>query len=54
MEAFVVSECNEYDTIRALFLEYSKIKGAESCFISFGNELDNLESFYSGGALMVG
>ena len=54
MGEFVVSECNEYDTIRALFLEYSKIKGAESCFISFGNEMDNLESFYSGGALLVG
>ena len=54
MEAFVVSECNEFEIIRELFLEYSKIKGAESCFVSFGNELDHLESFYSGGALLVG
>ena len=37
-----------------MFLEYSKIKGAESCFVSFGNELDHLESFYAGGALLVG
>ena len=54
MSEFVVSECNEYGIIRELFLEYSKIKGAESCFVSFGNELDHLESFYSGGALLVG
>ena len=54
MKAFVVSECHEFGIIRELFLEYSKIKGAESCFVSFGNELDHLESFYSGGALLVG
>ena len=54
MEAFFVSECNEFGIIRDLFLEYSKIKGAESCFVSFGNELDHLRSFYSGGALLVG
>ena len=54
MEKFVVSECNEFGIIRDLFLEYSKIKGAESCFVSFGNELEHLESFYSGGALLVG
>ena len=54
MKAFVVSECNEFGIIRELFIEYSKIKGAESCFVSFGNELDNLGTFYSGGALLVG
>ena len=54
MSEFVVSECNEFGIIRELFLEYSKIKGAESCFVSFGNELDHLESFYAGGALLVG
>ena len=54
MKAFVVSECHEFGIVRELFLEYSKIKGAESCFVSFGNELDHLESFYSGGALLVG
>ena len=54
MKAFVVSECNEFGIVRELFLEYSKIKGAESCFVSFGNELDHLESFYSGGAVLVG
>ena len=53
MSEFVVSECNEFGIVRELFLEYSKIKGAESCFVSFGNELDHLESFYSGGALLV-
>ena len=54
MSEFVVSECNEFGIVRELFIEYSKIKGAESCFVSFGNELDHLESFYSGGALLVG
>ena len=54
MSEFVVSECHEFGIVRDLFLEYSKIKGAESCFVSFGNELDHLESFYSGGALLVG
>ena len=54
MSEFVVSECHEFGIIRELFLEYSKIKGAESCFVSFRNELDHLESFYSGGALLVG
>ena len=54
MKAFVVSECHEFGIVRELFLEYSKIKGAESCFVSFGNELDNLGTFYSGGALLVG
>ena len=54
MKAFVVSECHAFGIIRELFLEYSKIKGAESCFVSLGNELENLESFYAGGALLVG
>ena len=54
MSEFVVSECHEFGIIRELFLEYSKIKGAESCFISFGNELEHLESYYSGGTLLVG
>ena len=54
MSEFVVSECNEFGILRDLFLEYSKIKGAESCFVSLENELENLESFYAGGALLVG
>ena len=54
MKAFVVSECHAFGLIRELFLEYSKIKGAESCFVSLENELENLESFYAGGALLVG
>lgn len=54
MKAFVVSECHAFGIIRELFLEYSKIKGAESCFVSLENELENLESFYAGGALLVG
>ena len=35
-------------------MEYAQIKGAESCFVSFDRELDDLGSFYSGGSLLVG
>lgn len=51
---FTVNECNDLTVIRELFLEYSQIKGAESCFVSFENEISNLKAFYSGGALLAG
>ena len=54
MDSFVVKECNDTTVIKALFTEYSQIKGAESCFVSFDKELADLEGFYSGGALLVG
>ena len=54
MDAFVVKECNDTSVIKSLFTEYSQIKGAESCFVSFDKELADLESFYRGGALFVG
>ena len=48
-------KCSEdYSTIKELFIEYSQIKGAEGCFISFDKELADLKIFYSGGAILVG
>jgi N-acetylglutamate synthase-like GNAT family acetyltransferase len=51
---FEVKECNDTEVVKELFKEYSQIKGAESCFVSFDKELANLEAFYCGGALLVG
>ncbi len=48
-------KCSEdYSTIKDLFVEYSRIKGAEGCFVSFDKELEDLKGFYSGGAILVG
>lgn len=52
--AFKVEECTDKEVIRSLFVEYSHINGAESCFVSFDKELNDLEGFYSGGAILVG
>ena len=54
MENFVVKVCNDTEVVKTLFKEYSQIKGAEGCFVSFDKELADLNSFYSGGALLVG
>lgn len=51
---FKVKEYSDIEVIKSLFVEYSHIKGAESCFVSFDKELNNLECFYSGGAILVG
>lgn len=52
--SFKVKECSDIEVIKALFVEYSHIKGAESCFVSFDKELNDIEGFYSGGAILVG
>ena len=52
--ALIVKECSDTEVIKPLFVEYSHIKGAESCFVSFDKELNDLEGFYSGGAILVG
>ena len=52
--AFMVRECSDTEVIKPLFVEYSHIKGAESCFVSFDKELNDLEGFYSGGSILVG
>lgn len=44
----------EYTVIKNLFTEYSQIKGAEGCFVSFDKELADLKGFYSGGAILLG
>ena len=51
---FEVKECSDSEIIKELFVEYSHIKGAESCFVSFDKELNDLTGYYSGGAIMVG
>ncbi len=54
MGTFEVKECNDTEVVKELFKEYSQIKGAESCFVSFDKELADLKAFYKGGALLVG
>lgn len=49
-----IRECDDYEVANNLILEYSKIKGAEACFISLDKELANLKDFYKGGALLLG
>jgi len=54
MAVFDVRECQDTEIVKTLFKEYSEIKGAESCFVSFDKELADLAGFYKGGALLVG
>ena len=54
MADFKVTECKDYDVVKELFVEYSKIKGAEGCFVSFDKEISDLGAFYAGGAILVG
>ena len=35
---FKVKETSDIETIKTLFVEYSHIKGAESCFVSFDKD----------------
>ena len=49
-----IRDCDNYETAKELIVEYSKIKGAESCFVSLDKELADLGSFYEGGALLIG
>ena len=54
MNTFEVKPSTNYDIIKSLFVEYSQIKGAEGCFVSFEKELADLATFYKGGAILVG
>ncbi len=54
MKNFEVTTSTDYDIIKTLFVEYSQIKGAEGCFVSFEKELADLAEFYKGGAILVG
>lgn len=49
-----IRECDNYEAAKELILEYSKIKGAEACFVSLDKELSDLEGFYKDGALLLG
>ena len=51
---FKVKESKDYEVIKDLFKEYSKIKGAEGCFVSFDKEIADLGGFYAGGAILLG
>ena len=51
---FEVKECSDLEVIKDLFVEYSHIKGAENCFVSFDKELNDLTGYYSGGAILTG
>ncbi len=52
--SFKVEECGNTGVVKELFIEYSHIQGAESCFKSFDKELNDLAGFYQGGGLFVG
>ena len=54
MSEFNVGVCKDNEVIKEIFKEYSQIKGAESCFISFDKELADLDGYYKGGALLLG
>ena len=54
MNTFEVKPSTNYAIIKSLFVEYSHIKGAEGCFVSFEKELADLATFYKGGAILVG
>ncbi len=49
-----IRDCDDYEAAKQLILEYSTIKGAESCFVSLDKELADLEGFYQDGALLLG
>lgn len=51
---FEIKVCDDYEAAKNLILEYSRIKGAESCFVSLEIELSDLEGFYKDGALLLG
>jgi GNAT superfamily N-acetyltransferase len=51
---FKINESKDYEVIKDLFKEYSQIKGAEGCFVSFEKELSDLGGFYAGGAILLG
>ena len=49
-----IRDCDNYEVAKELILEYSKIKGAEACFVTLDKELADLEGFYHDGALLLG
>lgn len=53
MAVFKVDDCSDNEIIKEIFKEYSQIKGAENCFVSFDKELADLDGFYKDGALLL-
>lgn len=51
---FEVTESKDYEVIKEIFREYSNTKGAERCFVSLEKELNDLDSYYEGGAVLLG
>ena len=49
-----IRNCINYDEAKELFMEYSSLKGAEQCFVSFENELKNIEIIYPSGQVLIG
>ncbi len=58
MSDLTIVDCVDFDSdfknVSELFKEYSKMPGAESCFVSFSNEISDLGAYYSGGAVLLG
>ena len=54
MAVFKAEVCKDYEIIKEIFQEYSQIKGAERCFVSFDKELADLDAYYEGGAILLG
>ena len=51
---FEIKDCNDYEAAKRLIREYAETKGAESCLVSLDKELEDLGSYYKGGALLIG
>ena len=51
---FEIRDKNDNEIAKSLIREYSTIKGAEQCFVSLDKELADLDTYYYGGAFMIG
>lgn len=53
-EVFEIRDCDNKEIAKSLIREYSTIKGAEQCFVSLDKELSDLDTYYQGGAFLIG
>lgn len=53
-EVFEIRDCDNKEIAKSLIREYSTIKGAEQCFVSLDKELADLDTYYQGGAFLIG
>lgn len=51
---FEIKDCKDYEIAKMLFKEYSRLKGAEQCFVSFKKELADLDKIYPEGQILFG